>query len=91
MYFNKFCYFINVLGDKCKHGEKALNRGVFLENINQILTKNKMGRAFNFSALFSIEKCPNLHPKDYSYIERFDVAISVRNLHFSIIDDLGTH
>ncbi len=30
MYFNKFCYFVNVLGDKCRHGEKALNRGVFI-------------------------------------------------------------
>jgi len=57
--------------------------------VHQILTKNKKGRAFNFSALFFTEKCPNLHPKDYSYIERFDVAISVRNLHFSIIEDLG--
>ena len=42
MYFNKFCYFINVLGDKFKHDEKALNRGVFLESLNQSLTKNKL-------------------------------------------------
>ncbi len=26
MYFNKFYKFINVLGDKSKHGEKALNK-----------------------------------------------------------------
>ena len=81
-YFSRLYYFINVLGNKSKHGEKALNRGYFLESVNQSLTNNKKGRAFNFSALFSIEKCPNLHPKDFSYIERFDVAISVRNHHF---------
>ena len=55
----------------------------FLESVNQILTKNKKGRAFNFSDL------PNLHPKDYSYIVRFDVAISVRNLHFFEMRDSG--
>ena len=89
IYFNKLYCFINVLDNKSKHGEKALNRSYFLESVNQSLTKNKKGRAFNFSALFFTEKCPNLHPKDYSYIERFDVAISLRNLQFWEMRDLG--
>lgn len=41
MYFNKFCYFINVLGNKCKLSEKALNSWYFLESINQSLKKIK--------------------------------------------------
>ena len=55
MHFNELSYIINVLVDINKHSEKDLKRGYFLDKINQILTKNKKGRAFNSSDLFHRE------------------------------------